>query len=157
LSVNAQGLPALSATANRSAALLDAGSSSNPTSQPLTERLINFNADVTILGASVRLHIGPQGQVLEQSGGAAFSYNPGHTDILVDPINSSNPGTASLSATGASTTTISGTASFHYSGELSSVAITNDSPARLVMAGITVVNPNPQVGTPTLTATDTSK
>src|SRR5262249_17948860 len=157
LNVVAQGAsPNLVTDAERHISALDVGSSREDQEQPTRERLIDFNADVTILGAGVRLHIGPQGQVLEQTGGVPFHTSGAGTELAVDPITNSTSGLASLSAAGAGTPAISGTARFHFDGALSSVKVTNDSAANLVMSDVHAVNPNPQ---PNLhvSATDTSQ
>ncbi|MFX7768548.1 hypothetical protein ABTK15_21310, partial [Acinetobacter baumannii] len=67
-----------------------------------------------------------------------------------------NSGLASLTATGAGTQSISGTATFHFGNALSAVEITNDSTAKLVMSDVQVINPNPTTNLQ-LSAVDTSQ
>src|SRR5205814_643640 len=119
----------------------DIGSSKTDESQPFQTEIIDFNADVTILGAGPRLHIDSTGKAIEQSGGVTF-HDTG-AQISVDPISNNSSGSATFATSGQGVRRISGNAAFHYGQSFAAVKITNDSARDLVIHGIQVVNPNP--------------
>ena len=124
----------------RTTAAIETGSGSKP--QTLTpQNTVQFNSDVTLLGAGPRLHIGPGGQVIEQSGGVTFQSTP--TQISVDNITNQSTGSATFTTSGQGTRQISGNAAFHFGTSLAAVIITNDSPKSLVMHDVQVINPDP--------------
>ncbi len=141
LSVSASSpAPNLQTGAERTAAAIDTSGSNANQPAPTQSDTILFNANVTILGAGPRLHIGPTGQVLQQSGGITFQ-NTG-TRIVVNPITNTTTGLASIS-TGGAGQQISGNAHFHFGPAIAAVQITNDSPEALVIGSIQILNPNP--------------
>src|SRR5262249_31837307 len=105
------------------------------------EGLIDFNADVTITGANLRLHIDENGNAVEPS---AITFTKTPTQIIVDPITNSTGGSATLFAVSVfGTRKITGNASFHFDQGLERVSITNDSNRDLVTPSISVLNAYP--------------
>ena len=133
--------PSLTTSAKRSAALLDTGSANpNPTT-PVQSSSITFNADVTILGEALELHIGPNGQVIQPSSGIAYQIS--NSQIKVGALTNPSSGQATLTTTGA-TQQLSGSPIFHYSPSVSLVSIINDDPAySLVIPSISAVVAHP--------------
>ena len=138
--------PMLNTQANRTTAAFDFGSGTATPSQPVNEGLIDFNANVTIAGASALLHIGSAGQVLQQNGPVTFTQTGSQIDV--NPIANTTSGTAALTATASgngSTHTITGAATFTYDQGMGAVTLTNDSTKELVVSGINVLNPSQKI------------
>ena len=133
--------PSLTNTATRSASLIDTGSASGPPTTPVDSSSITFNADVTILGVALKLHIGPNGQVVQPSSG--INYQISNSQIEVGDLSNPSGGQATFTTTGASQQ-ISGTPHFHYSSSVSVVSIINDDPAyALVVPSINAIIAHP--------------
>ncbi len=124
--------------ANRVAALVDTGSANQlPLVVPSSQ--IDFNSNVTLLGAGDVLQIAPDGSVINQSG---ISLVPSSTQVQLKPINNISTGVVELTTTGVFQN-ISGHASFAASPSVAAVDIINESPEDLVIPGIQVINQNP--------------
>ena len=124
---------------NRTTAAVDTGSASaTPMYSPTNN--VSFDSVATILGAGPRLHIGPQGQVLQQTGGVTFRRLT--NEISVDPITSAMVGMATFRTTGDGSKQITGTGIFHFGTGFGAVILTNDSPMDFLIHDITVTNPN---------------
>ena len=147
--------PVLTTQANRTTAFIDFGSGTATPLQPVNEGLIDFNANVTIGGASAILHIGSAGQVLAQSG-ATFTQTG--TQIDVNPITNNTNGAATLTAnSGVCARASPGARDFPLRpGYRLWSASTSTTPSKeLVIPGISVLNPNQQVNL-TISANDTT-
>ena len=133
--------PSLTTSDKRSAALLDSGSANSNQPTPVQSSSITFNADVTILGPALKLHIGPNGQVIQPSSG--ISYQISNSQIQVGALTNPSGGQAAFTTSGAAQQ-ISGSPRFHYSSSVSLVSIINDDPAyALVVPSINAVVAHP--------------
>src|SRR5262249_10242719 len=101
---------------------------------------IAFDSDVTIMGAGPRLHIGPNGTVIEKSAGVTIDDTTSPTQLSVDNIDTPASGAVKLAASGDASRTVTGTPHTHISPSVAAVLITNESSKSLLLHDINVRN-----------------
>ncbi len=131
--------PSISTNAKRDTDFIDAGNSHRTQTIKPTSG-VAFNSTVSLLAPSPLLHIGPAGQVIDQSG-VTFTNTP--SAIYVNNIsNTISGGQVQIQATGSGTDTVTGNAQFNFGPAFGAVTIINDSAKNLTINNISVINPN---------------